>query len=152
MNQILITKKIYVTPELRKKKKMYKFDFFISVFLVCILFSYYIYAEYDRNKNEQVSHEILSTVDFEMLSEVETNNEENSAVQVRDGVLVVKLDEQIENEIRLSELIGDVTSGTVEPIVHTTESGQQYSTVSVLNIPKLGINYPVLSDSTDELL
>lgn len=152
MNQILITKKLYVTPELKKKKKMYKFDFFISVFLVCILFSYYIYAEYDRNKNEQVSHEILSTVDFEMLSEVETNNDENSAVQVKNGVLVVKLNEQIENEIRLSELIGDVKSGTVEPIVHTTESGQQYSTVSVLNIPKLGINYPVLSESTEELL
>ena len=152
MNQILITKKLYVTPELKKKKKMYKFDFFISVFLVCVLFSYYIYAEYDRNKNEQVSHEILSTVDFEMLSEVETNNDENSAVKVKDGVLVVTLDKQIENEIKLSELIGDVKSGTVEPIVHTTESGQQYSTVSVLNIPKLGINYPVLSESTEELL
>jgi len=152
LNQILITKKLYVTPELKKKKKMYKFDFFISVFLVCVLFSYYIYAEYDRNKNEQVSHEILSTVDFEMLSEVETNNDENSAVKVKDGVLVVTLDKQIENEIKLSELIGDVKSGTVEPIVHTTESGQQYSTVSVLNIPKLGINYPVLSESTEELL
>lgn len=150
MNQILITKKLYVTPELKKKKKLYKFDFFISVFLVCILFSYYIYAEYDRNKNERVSQDILSTVDFEMLSEVETN--ENSAVQVKDNVLVVTLNQQIENEIKLSELIGDASSGTLKPIVHTTESGQQYSTVAVLNIPKLGINYPILSESTEELL
>lgn len=151
MNQILITKKLYVTPELKKKKKMYKFDFFISVFLVCILFSYYIYAEYDRNKNERVSHDILSTVNFEMLSEVETK-EENSAVKVKDNVLVVTLNQQIENEIKLSELIGDVASGTLKPIVHTTESGQEYYTVAVLNIPRLGINYPVLSESTEELL
>ena len=151
MNQILVTKKLYVTPELKKKKKFYKFDFFLSVFLVCILFSYYIYAEYDRNKNEKISHDILSTVDFEMLSEVETDNE-NSAVRIKDDVLVVTLNQQIENEIKLSELIGDLTSGALEPIVHTTESGQEYSTVAVLNIPKLGINYPVLSESTEELL
>ena len=53
MNQILISEKLIVTPEMRRKKKFYKFNFFISVFLICILFSYYIYAEYDRNKNEK---------------------------------------------------------------------------------------------------
>ena len=46
MNQILVTKKLYITPELKRKKKMYKFDFLISIFLVCILTSFYIYAEY----------------------------------------------------------------------------------------------------------
>ena len=64
MNQILISEKIYVTPELKKKKKMYKIDFFVSIFLVCILFSYYIYAEYDKSKNEAVSREILSNLNF----------------------------------------------------------------------------------------
>ena len=59
MNQILVTEKIYVTPELRRKKRNYKIKFFLSVFLVCLLFSYYIYAEYDRNKNEEISQEIL---------------------------------------------------------------------------------------------
>ena len=28
MNQILVTEKIYVTPELKKKKKTYKIEFF----------------------------------------------------------------------------------------------------------------------------
>ena len=45
MNQILVTKKLYITPELKRKKKIYKSDFIISVFLVCILTSLYIYAE-----------------------------------------------------------------------------------------------------------
>ena len=50
MNQILITKKLYVTPELKRKKKAYKIEFFLSVFLFLTLTSAYIYAEYDRNK------------------------------------------------------------------------------------------------------
>ena len=62
MNQILITEKLYVTPELRRKKKLYKLQFFLSVFLVCLLFSYYIYAEYDRGRSEEVSQEILAGI------------------------------------------------------------------------------------------
>lgn len=45
MNQILVTEKLYITPEIKRKKRMYKIRFFLSVFLICILFSYYIYAE-----------------------------------------------------------------------------------------------------------
>ena len=54
MNQILVTEKLYVTPELKRKKRIYKLELFLSVFLICLLFSYYIYAEYDRNKSEEV--------------------------------------------------------------------------------------------------
>lgn len=32
MNQIIVTEKIYVTPELRRKKKIYKIQFALSVF------------------------------------------------------------------------------------------------------------------------
>ena len=64
MNQILISEKIYVTPELKRKKRIYKIYFFLAVFLVFILSSYYIYAEYDRNKNEEQSREILSSLSF----------------------------------------------------------------------------------------
>lgn len=59
MNQILITKKLYITPELKRKKKIYKVYFFLSIFLVIVLISFYIYAEYDRNKSEETSQEIL---------------------------------------------------------------------------------------------
>ena len=33
MNQILVTEKLYVTPELKRKKKVYKFNFIISIFM-----------------------------------------------------------------------------------------------------------------------
>ena len=62
MNQILVTEKLYVTPELKRKKRIYKIELFLSVFLICLLFSYYIYAEYDRNKSEEVSKEILAEI------------------------------------------------------------------------------------------
>ena len=50
MNQILISEKVYVTPELKRKKKLFRFEFIISVFLLCILSSYAIYAEYDSHR------------------------------------------------------------------------------------------------------
>lgn len=42
MNQILVTEKIYVTPELKRKKKMYKILFVISILLIIALFAAYI--------------------------------------------------------------------------------------------------------------
>lgn len=148
VNQILVTKRIYVTPELKRKKKLYKFDFFISVFLICILFSYYIYAEYDRNKSEKVSQEILSGID---LGELEVSSS-NTTVKVEDDVLIVVLDENNEGsiEIKLAELIGDTQE--VEKVVHTTESGKEYYTEAILKIDKINLNYPILSDSSEELL
>lgn len=62
MNQILVTKKLYITPELRRKKRIYKIRFFLSIFAICLLFSYYIYAEYDKNKSEEVSKQILTHI------------------------------------------------------------------------------------------
>ena len=39
MNQILVTEKIYVTPELRRKKKIYQILFILSIFLIIALLS-----------------------------------------------------------------------------------------------------------------
>ena len=55
MNQILVTEKVYVTPELKRKKKIYKILFILSIFSIISLFSVYIYAEYDRNRDESIS-------------------------------------------------------------------------------------------------
>lgn len=152
MNQILVTQKIYVTPELKRKKKVYKMNFFLSVFLVCILFSYYIYAEYDRNKNEEVSKEILASID---LGDYE---EEPTGIRMENNVLIVTLDEQSSNreEIDITKLAQSVQTQIKNKEnkreIFTSESGDTYSIDSVLNIPSLGINYPVLDKTTDELL
>lgn len=59
MNQILVTKKLYITPELKRKRKS------ISLISFCLFFGMHlislcIYAEYDRNKSEETSQEIMS--------------------------------------------------------------------------------------------
>lgn len=147
MNQILITEKIYVTPELKRKKKMYKFEFFISVFIICLLFSYYIYAEYDRTKGEKVSKELLANLDLQVIDEDVLLD---SGVKLENDVLVVYLNNKSKEEIPLNSLIGDAED--LEPKKFTTESGTTYYIDSVLNIPSLDIEYTVLSESTDELL
>lgn len=159
MNQILVTEKIYVTPELKRKKKMYKLNFFLSVFLICILFSYYIYAEYDKNKSEEMSQEILSNLNLSYVEE-ETLLEDTTTVRVENNVLVVTLDENTANaqEIDITKLAKDAKNRInkkQEQEMFTTETGATYTTDSILNIPSLEINYPVLKTQnqyTDEIL
>ncbi len=156
MNQILVTEKIYVTPELKRKKKLYKFNFFLSVFLVCVLFSYYIYAEYDRNKSEEVSKEILASLDLKVVEEDEFLKP-NTRIRIENDVLIVSLDERTDNteEVDITKLALE-TKRQIErheaPVIYTADSGDTYSTDVILNIPSLEINYPVLSKTTDELL
>lgn len=150
MNQILISEKLYITPELRKKKKMYKIDFFISVFLVCILFSYYIYAEYDKNKNEAISQEILSNIEFE------DSIRDDTTIKFSDNSIVVILNTEDPNETvystQIQEESSDIENEVIERNTSVTNSGQEYHTVAIINIPSLGVNYPVLNTTTDELL
>ncbi len=154
MNQILAHEKIYVTPELKRKKKMYKWDFCISVFLVLILFSYYIYGEYDRARSEKLSKEMLADVgnEFPIYVEQQDNEEDNTTVKMEDNVLVVILDDVKEDdEVNISELIEPKTV-TSDSIVHKAANGEEYSIVAILNIPRLKINYTVLSETSEELL
>ena len=131
MNQILVSEKLYVTPELKRKKKIYQFAFLISIICVCLFSSYYIYAEYDRTKSEEVSQEILAEID-------------NTTINQDDGILRVALEADTQEQ--------NVEIQETESNKYVTQSGATYTTEAVLNIPSLGINYPVLSDTSEELL
>lgn len=148
MNQILVTQKLYITPELKRKKKMYKIDFIISIFLIIVLFSYYVYCEYDKNKSEQVSKDILAGIDKD------ANAIDDTEIKEEDNVLVVVLDDSEQNkEVNVDELVKEAESEENQNVeMHTAPSGDQYYTASIVNIPKLNINYPVLNKTTDELL
>ena len=148
MNQILVTEKLYITPEIKRKKRMYKIRFFLSVFLICVLFSYYIYAENDRNKSEEVAHEILSQLG-------NTNNEnvanDNTTKNIVNDVLIIALDERdsdnAQNEIHETSNQETANTSKEEP-----EDPYADMTESILSIPCIGISYPVLSETSDELL
>ena len=151
MNQILVSEKLYITPELRRKKRIYKIDFFISVFLVCILFSYYIYAEYDKNKNEAVSKEILSNLNFE------NNVVDDTTIKFANNSIVVILNTEDPFEIIYSEPADEDTTDNIE--WRETSNGTKYYAVATVDIPSIDCTYPVLvadnpEDATklDELL
>lgn len=149
MNQILISEKLYVTPELKRKKKMYKFDFFISIFLVCILFSYYVYAEYNKNKSEQESQEILSGLTFA------ENLADDTTITFEENAIVVILNSEDPYEVIVEEPPKPeptVTEELIEKNTSVSPSGQEYYTIATINIPSINCYYPILNLTTDELL
>ena len=102
MNQILVTEKIYVTPELKRKKKTYKLLFMLSIFSIICLFSVYIYAEYDRNRDEKMSKSILNF--FEQEDNTRVSKEENALVVLLTQDAMEDIEEIIpeNNEMQLS--------------------------------------------------
>lgn len=132
MNQILVTEKVYVTPKLKRKKMFYKTVFILSVLVVLALIIYLIYSEYDKRKGEAISKDILGNI-----ADIDTT-------VINEDALVVALNDNIE-EVQPKQLDKFNT-------VYKTDSGKEYKVDSILNIPSLEIKYPVLSESTDELL
>jgi LPXTG-site transpeptidase (sortase) family protein len=146
MNQILVTEKLYITPELKRKKKIYKFEFILSVFLVCILTSFYIYAEYDRNKSEETSQEILAD-----LSEILSTTEEDTTVAKEDVLMVI-----LNDDGQSTGTIQDITEPDIAEInrqaeKRTTQSGYTYKAIATINIPKINVNYSILQGETGTL-
>lgn len=149
MNQILVTEKLYVTPELKRKKRIYKIELFLSVFLICLLFSYYIYVEYDRNKSEEVSKEILAEIKEQVDNTVK--KDENDKIVV---ILEVP-GTQEDNEDKTENQNNNQTKTNntkIDTKTYTSKDGVKYTTEAILKIPKINIEYPVLSATSDALL
>ncbi len=134
MNQILVNKKVYVTPKLKRKRMFYKIQFVLSILAVIILTSYYIHAEYVQRKGEAESQQIMN--DFEDIT-----------VAGDDNILVVALNEGATEVPKEPPKILDEFNK-----VYTTENGTEYKIDSILNIPALDIKYPVIDKSSEELL
>ena len=141
MNQILITDKIYVTPELKKKKKMYKLNFVISIILIVVLFSFYAYAEYDRNKNEDISQDILASMQNE-------NEEDKTTINVEDDVWVIALDGKESTIDAYNAAVAEQESKKEKNKkltgTYTAPNGKTYNTVGTVDIPTLDVSYPIL--------
>lgn len=143
MNQILVSQKLYVTPDMKKKKMFFKIEFILSIFALIILSTYCIYAEYDRNKDEAVSKELLEQVEFQDTTVVEK-------------VIVVILNsalndtEEPEEAVQVAE---QVTEQEIVPEqVTVARDGTEYYTIGIINIPKINVNYPIITGkSTDNI-
>ena len=73
MNQILMSESYSVSPEIKRKRLIYKVNFFISLILIIILFSYYAYAEYSKYVEEEQAKQVLSSINFSIEEYDDTN-------------------------------------------------------------------------------
>lgn len=138
MNQILISKRIYVTKEMKRKKMTYKVLYILSILTIIALLAYYVFAENMRNSQEALGKEILEQIDNTTTS---------------DQAIVIALDAEYgdgEDDNEMIEL-EDEGDDTVKSKVKASD-GNQYDAEAVLTFPKLGITYPVLSEENDRLL
>lgn len=156
MNQILITEKLYVTPELKRKKKLYKLDFIISIFLLCLLIGYYVYAEYDRNRGEQISKEMLSNM---VLADNKSGvfSYDDTTIKVKDDKIVVIVDTEDEKSTavnigKLQSQVENNKNSVLDKNTSVASDGTVYSRIAIINIPSIKLTYPVLSTYNTELL
>lgn len=165
MNQILVTEKLYITPELKRKKKLYKASFILSIFAVIALASFYVYAEYDKARSEDISKDILSelTVQAENRLEEEKESEEDNVWRIiissvdnaneqNQQQITENNQEQETNNVLTNQQTQNSDEETVVSAVYTTVKGKKYKTVGSVNIPKINVNYPILAETTVELL
>lgn len=117
MNQILVTDKLYVTPELKRKKRLYKLNFIFSIVAIVILCSFYIHSEYARNKEQDIAQDIL-----EGIVEEEINESERLAASEEENVWKVMI-AQVEQQ--QSEGSQQVVTGTQEGGNSANSTNQQ---------------------------
>ena len=142
MNQILVTERLYVTPDMKKKKKLFKIEFVISVFLMCVLSSYAIYGDYDRNKSEQVSQQILADMNF-------TTTVTTQIVKKEPIVVILNKEKKEASSTKQVVVEQKVQAPQTQ---NTTINGMDYSTIGQISIPSINVNYPILTDWSDALL
>lgn len=158
MNQILITEKLYITPELKRQKKLYKIDFIISVFLLCLLCSYYIYAEYDKYSGERKSQEILANMEIpDSIQSTYVYDDTTVKVEDNEKIVVILNDEDSTSLIDTSNLSSSSKSSSTKVTpknVMKTDSGEEYYAIATINIPKLDWDepYPILDHWSNDLL
>lgn len=143
MNQILVSQKLYVTPAMKKKKKLFKLEFCLSVIALIGLSTYGICSAYDRNKNEAVSREILDAMEVQP----ETVIVEEPAI-----VLVLNShsgDSEPVNMDEIEKVIVERELQISEEQKVKAKDGTEYYTIGQINIPSINCQYPILASSTE---
>ena len=125
---------------------------------MCLLFSYYIYAEYDKYADEKKSQEILASMQVPDSAQ-ETYVYDDTTVKVEDNekIVVILNDEDSTTTIDTSNLNNaNAIRKTNVPAknVMKADNGEEYYAIATINIPKLNWSepYPILDHWSDELL
>lgn len=150
MNQILVTDKVFITPEFKRKKKTYKLKFILSIISVIVLSTYTIYASYERDRDEEVSQMILA--DMVEAEPIETTLDSTSMMRKEDNVIIVVLDPSAQNEIEEVNIDDLVEKNVLDTTIYTASDGTEYTTIAKIYIPTIDITYPILSQTHSGIL
>lgn len=144
MNQILVSKKLYVTPAIKRKKKLFKAEFFLSVTALVILSAYGISQAYDRNKNEAISKEILASMEIQP-----------EVITVEEKAIVLVLNDNVNNGGNV-DIDGIQQITTIEREINIPDEqkvvandGTTYYTIGQIYIPSINCKYPILSSEEE---
>ncbi len=151
MNQILVTQKIYVTPELKRKKKMYRLGFVLCIIVILLLTGLYIYSEYERYMGSTLADDLLGNIDF---AEEDNGNTDTLDVELIEDALVVGITpEQTDNNENLnSTLLQDKEKNLINSGKYVATNGKEYSIIGIVEIPKINVKYPIIAETSDALL
>ncbi len=138
MNQILISQKVYVTKEMKRKQKIYKSLYLISVITVIILSLYYVIAERNKIIQEGYSYEIMQQMG------------DNTIIEEK--VIVVALDDNADDSEVVPIQNLQEPEEAPQPREITASNGETYETEGTLSVPSIGITYPILTDESEDLL
>lgn len=116
------------------------------IIILLIVFSLNIYA---ANSNENVYQNMDNNMIIEETANSNIKNENVLQVILNDIEEVIP---EVQEESLQENDISTNEENTNTSTINTTTNKQDYSTIATLNIPSLGIKYPILSKTTDELL
>ena len=158
MNQILVSEKLYVTPELKRKKKIYKINFMISIAVIVILCSFYVHSEYAKNQEQEVSQTILT----ELIEKDEmTQEEQEIAAEQDDGVwkiMVSSVEQQEQVQTQEPANQNPITSAyksnqsNTKRVTYITVKGNRYPSIGRIQIPKINVDQAILDQASGDTL
>lgn len=125
---------------MKKNEIEIKIPFFIPITII-IIFVLLISKIYPSNANTNEEIETEDTQDIEIEEVVEDNVSDNEQEEI--------LEEIVEDAVEATE---EKKQEDPKTITYTASNGNQYDAIATLNIPSLGIEYPILSTTTTELL
>ena len=163
MNQILFVPNDYqekntnITSNVRKRKRIFILPLILGVTVA--ISSYKIYAVVSNIQEEKSNTYIQKSEENIQYNNIEVNNTQ------KENQIIVELNNNINNQEEQNNIKNEnnVTStktqsqnitanNTKISSTYKASNGKTYKVIANLNIPSLGIEYPVLSSTSDALL
>ena len=162
MNQILFVPNDYqekntnITSNVRKRKRIFILTLILGVTVA--ISSYKIYAVVSNMQEEKGNIYIQKSEENIQYNNIEVNNtqKENKIIVERNNTINNQEEQNnIKNENNATSTKTQSQNTTNDAKISSTykaSNGKTYKVIANLNIPSLGIEYPVLSSTSDALL